>query len=307
MKFKTNQPSFLLFAFCLLNWLLVWPTSAQGSRILFNQYHDQAFIAEYLRQQARDHSDLATFKVLGKSLEKREIAVLVLSKGPIEGKPAIYINGTHHGNEKASTEAALGLIDYLIHNQKNLLIEQFLSRYAIFIQPLVNPDGHARNSRFDSKGRDPNRDYAHPNRPAEQAFRLKETQLVRELLRRHRFVASAAYHSGMEAVLWPWCHSKLPTPDQPAFSKLGQVIADAMNFSLFTQSYHDYHTEGEFIDYAYMEHGIYALTMEVSKALNPRPELLPLVVQRSVKGTLAYLSALEHILKSQLQSEAVAH
>ncbi|MFW7381902.1 MAG: M14 family metallopeptidase [Oligoflexus sp.] len=265
----------------------------------FQQYHDQAFIAEFLRRAATENSALVRFEKLGESQEGREIALVRLSKGPAEDKPAIYINATHHGNEKASTEAALGFIDYLIRHQDQPVISQFLSRYAIFVQPLVNPDGHARNSRFDSQGRDPNRDYAHPKRSAEQSFRLVETRLVRNLLKRQRFVAAAALHSGIEAVLWPWCHSQLPTNDHKAFVNLGRIIADAMSISNYSQSHDDYRTEGEFIDYAYMQYGTYAVTVEVSQALKPHPKHLSQVVQRSIKGTLAFISALDHVLKPQ--------
>ena len=75
--------------------------------------------------------------------------------------------------------------------------------------------------------------------------------------------------------------------------KLGSIIADAMKIKNFQQSYHDYQTTGEFIDYAYQEFGTYALTVEVSKEATPPPSTLPNVVQRTVKGILAFAFGLE--------------
>jgi predicted deacylase len=269
--------------------------------LTFDRYHSQTFISQYLRQVAKTYPEIAQFRRLGKSQEGREIALLVLSQDPHQDKPAIYLNGTHHGNEKASTEATLGMIHYLVTKRHDLTIRHLLQRYAIFIQPLVNPDGHARNSRFDARGRDPNRDYAHPERPADDAFNLVETRLVRQLLRQHRFIGSAAYHSGVEAVLWPWCYSRQPSADHQVFRSLGRIIAEAMAIPQYTQSYYDYHTEGEFIDYAYMQHGTYAMTFEVSEALNPRLSDLSRIVNRAIRGTLAFMSSLNSLNRNQVE------
>ena len=74
-------------------------------------------------------------------------------------------------------------------------------------------------------------------------------------------------------------------------------MADSMGFSYFQQSYNDYKTEGEFIDYAFMKYGTYAMTLEVSREHTPNPKKLKYVMQRTVKGTVSFLESIEKILK----------
>lgn len=263
----------------------------------FQRYHSQPEIAAALREAAAENPELVRFQILGKSLQGREIALVTISKNWAPETPAIYFNGTHHGNEKASTEAVLGLIEFFQRSQDRADIDRLLRRYKLILQPLVNPDGHALNSRSDSQGIDPNRDYATPSKPESEAFRLIETRLVQRLLKRENVVASAAFHAGLEAVLWPWCHTPALSQHEPVFKNLGQAIAQSMNMPKYTQSYYDYQTDGEFIDYAYMRHGIYALTLEVAQEARPAEAELEAVVQRAITGSLTFLKGLEPVLE----------
>ncbi|MDQ3231553.1 MAG: succinylglutamate desuccinylase/aspartoacylase family protein [Pseudobdellovibrionaceae bacterium] len=262
----------------------------------FQRYHAQDEIGQYLRSRAQNYPDVARFVVLGQSLQGREIAYVAISKNWSPDVPAIYFNGTHHGNEKASTEAVLALIDFLINERDRTDVDRLLRKYRIVLQPMVNPDGHAANLRTDSQGIDPNRDYATPTRPESEAFRLVETRLVRRLLSNERIVASAAFHSGLEAVLWPWCHTPSQSQHDPVFKAIGQSVARTMGMPKYTQSFHDYQTDGEFIDFAYMKFGVYALTLEVAHEAMPHADQLPAVVQRAVNGSMAFLKALDRVL-----------
>lgn len=261
----------------------------------FQRYHSQDEIASYLREQAQQHPDLVRFQVIGRSRQGREIAVLTISKNFASDTPAMYFNGTHHGNEKISTEAVLGLIKHLIQHRDQADTDRLLRRYKFLLHPLVNPDGHALNLRSDARGVDPNRDYPTPNQPESEAFQIVETRLVRDLLGRENVIASAAFHSGLEAVLWPWCHSPASSRDDPVFKTIGEAVARSMNVPKFTQSYFDYQTEGEFIDYAYMRFGIYALTIEVATEPTPKEEQLESLVQRSVLGSLSFANAIDQL------------
>lgn len=268
---------------------LLLPQASYG--IKFDRYHDLSFINEYLADVAEKHPHVH-IQHLGYSSNGHDISYLRITKNSSPSSPAIYINGTHHGNEKASTEAALGVIDYLARKHNEIAINRLLNRFQFIIQPVVNPDGHLANSRYVRDGIDPNRDYPSPFADT-VSFQLKETQLVSRLMRRYKMVASAALHSGMEAVLWPWGHKGQGSKDAKTFFRLGKIIADAMNIKLFKQSFHDYQTEGEFIDYAYMKYGTYAMTVEVSALPSPSPALLPKVVRKTVKGMLALSHTLD--------------
>ena len=276
----------LLHGWSLL-FLVVASTNVYG--LTFERYHTQQEINAYLRQIAADHPAVVQFRELGLSANGREISYVTISKGAPESLPAIYLNGTHHGNEKSSTEAVLGVLKILVDNQHTIDVSQLLESYTIYIQPLVNPDGHAVGSRYDARGRDPNRDYAHPDRPERQAFKIPSIQYVRALADRVKFRAAVAYHSGMEGVLWPWCHTKERNDDHDLFYTLSKKTALAMGMRTWAQSYRDYPTRGEFIDYVYWAHGTLGLTFEVSNVTTPKASELAKVVERSIAGTMAFL------------------
>jgi hypothetical protein len=69
-----------------------------------------------------------------------------------------------------------------------------------------------------------------------------------------------------------------------------------MGMPKYTQSFHDYQTDGEFIDFAYMKFGIYALTLEVSQEATPPADQLRTVVRRAVTGSMAFLKAVDRAL-----------
>ena len=295
-----NSPHFLSFkAVLIVLWLM-----PNAWALEFNRYHDQDEIAAFLRTEATNNPELVHFEVLGKSQQGREIAIVAITKNVNADAPAIYFNGTHHGNERASTEVVLALINYLVLEQNNPAVERILRRYRIILQPMVNPDGHALNLRTDSRGVDPNRDYATPNKPEKDAFQLVETRLVRDLMIKEKVVASAAFHSGLEAVLWPWCHTPTLSQHDPVFRTLAASVAKTMQMNRTSQSFYDYKTDGEFIDFAYMRHGTYALTFEVAQEATPPANRLQAVVRRAVQGSFSFLRAVDSI-RSSVQTPAL--
>lgn len=265
--------------------LLLWATLASCPcfAIAFDRYHSQEEINDFLIATAASNPALVRIHQLGYSDEGRSIYYAIISKRDPDQLPALYLNGTHHGNEKSSTEAILGLLQFLIESQNDAIISELLSSYAVFLQPLVNPDGHARNIRTDAQGRDPNRDYEN------NSFRIASIKLVKELSDKVRFRAAAAFHSGMEAVLWPWGNTHRSAPDSDIFYTISRISAEAMGITRYLQSYHDYPTNGEFIDYVYNNHGTLALTFEVSESPAPSETTLPEVVRRSVAGAMAFM------------------
>jgi hypothetical protein len=261
----------------------------------FNAYHSQDAIHAYLTTEATKHPDLVQFTKLGASRESRVIEYIVVSHKDPATVPAIYFNGTHHGDEWSSTEGILGLADYLIANHDDPAVKPTLDAYAIYLQPLVNPDGHDAKTREDSQGNDPNRDYAYPTGTVSDAFKLPEIQLVRDLLDRIKPHGAAAYHSGIEEVIWPWCYTGNGAPNAAVVSAAGKATAQAMGFDRYLQSYDDYPTDGEFIDYAFSKYNTLALTFEVSVAKTPSVSQLNSVVVNSVKGALAFIEAVKAV------------
>lgn len=259
----------------------------------FSQYHSQDAIKTYLTNAAASHPGLVTFTKLGVSRQGREIDVIAISHRDPATAPAIYFNGTHHGDEWSSTEGILGLADYLVTHHDEPAVKETLDTYAIWLQPLVNPDGHNARTREDSQGSDPNRDYEYPGGSASSAYRLPEIRLVRDLVAKIKPRGAAAYHSGIEEVIWPWCHTGHEAPNAEVVSTAGKMVADAMGFDRYLQSYDDYPSTGEFIDFTYSKYGTLSLTFEVSNAKTPGAATLERVVKNSVRGALAFIDAVK--------------
>jgi len=266
---------------------------AFASDITFDRYHTQDEINQYMAIEAQKHPGLVTKVQLGTSAQGREISYVIIAKGNPENMNTLYFNGTHHGDEWSSTESILGLIDYLIENADTPKISSLLKSYAIYIQPLVNPDGHQVQTREDSSGNDLNRDYSYPGRDDGDSFKQVETQLVKKLVDQIKPRAAGAYHSGIEEVLWPWCFTPNQAPSSAVLSSVGKTTAQAMGMDRYLQSYNDYETEGEFIDYAYIKYKTIALTYEVSEVKTPAESELQGIVDRSIKGAIAQIDAVE--------------
>jgi hypothetical protein len=287
----------------LLGVMLIGMHSTPLSALTFNRYHTQGEINDYLAAKSEQYPDLVETRTLGKSRLGREINYSIIQPRDLRQRKAIFLNGTHHGNEKSSTEAVIGVMDFLLTNHNKPIVRDLLNAFTFYILPLVNPDGHAANSRTDSRGLDINRDYSYPLRRSEHSFLTESSQLVRTLMEQVKFRAAIAYHAGMEAILWPACYTGSPPTDLSLFRALSKRTADAMGFDRYLQSYQDYPSEGEFIDFAYSTYGTLAITMEVSEEPTPRENDLPLIIDKSIKGSMAYIQGLRDYELGRLDIE----
>lgn len=284
----------------LLGLQIIWSVDALASLISFDQYHDQRDIQSYLQDAQSRFPNLVTVEVAGKSQLGRDIPYLVVQRKDGQKRSALFFNGAHHGNEWASVEATLGVLDFLLVNLNTPMVSELLDRYAVVFQPIVNPDGHTHKTREGATGTDINRDYAYPLKNALESFKSPESRVVRDITSQWSIRGAIAFHSGMEGVLWPSCFTEKPTLDHQLFYTLSKATAEAMGLNLFQQSFRDYPTEGEFIDYVYMKSRGLGLTVEVSREGIPDPSKLAQVVARSVRGSVAYMKSLLALDRGEL-------
>jgi hypothetical protein len=260
--------------------------------ISFAAYHSQQEISDYLQAVAAAVPAVAQYKVLGQSVQGRNLPYLLINATCQANPPAVFLNGTHHGDEPSSTEAVLAVPDYLLRGSAtDSAVRSLLGSYAFYLLPLVNPDGHALNTRANADGVDINRDYSYPGRSDGDSFATVEARLVKSLQESVGFKAAIAYHSGAQEVIWPWCYTGDVTPDDSLFTSAGRLAAQAMNFTVYQQSYDDYPTTGEYIDYAYWKSHTLSATFEVSTVKAPVEASLVGVVGAAWKGTLAWIQA----------------
>ena len=190
--------------------------------IQFDRYHTQQEIASYFQAVAAALPGLAEVQVLGKSQQGRDVVCLVLNATGKASPPAIFFNGTHHGDEKSSTEVTLALVGQLLGHRAEEGVRKTLLTYALYFLPIVNPDGQK-------------------------------------------------------------------TADNDLFYTLSKSAAEAMGFDTYLQSYNDYPTQGEYVDYAYMRDKTLAITVEVSTQKAPGAGSLAGIVHKSFLGTMAFV------------------
>ena len=271
--------------------------------ISFSAYHNQPQIEAYLQAVAAAFPAIATYKVNGQSGQGRDIPYLIIDATCQANPPALFANGTHHGDEPSSTESVLAIPDYLLRNSTtDVSLRGLLETYAFYVLPLVNPDGFALDTRENAAGLDINRDYSYPLRSDADSFQTVEAQHMKSLQESVGFRAAIAYHSGAQEVLWPWCYEADATPDASFFTAAGQKTAQAMNFGTYQQSYDDYPTQGEYIDFAYWKSHTFAATFEVSTDKTPSVASLVGVVDGACKGTFAWIQAVNDRDKGSLHA-----
>jgi hypothetical protein len=269
----------------------------------FLAYHNQQQIENYLQAVAAALPAIAQYMVLGQSVQGRDLPYLVINATCQAGPPAVFTNGTHHGDEPSSTESVLAIPDYLLRKSTtDTAMRGLLAAYAFYVLPLVNPDGFAANTRENADGVDINRDYSYPERSDADSFKTVEARLVKSLQESVGFRAAIAFHSGAQEVIWPWCYTGDATADGSFFMVAGQKAAQAMNFAIFQQSYDDYPTEGEYIDFAYWRSHSLAATFEVSTVKTPSAASLAGVVDDACKGTVAWIQAVNDHDKGSLHA-----
>ncbi len=260
----------------------------------FDRYHSQAEISDFLINAGKNHPEVTYYK-LGTTSQGKSMEYIVLRGRDQRKKTALYLNATHHGDEWASTESLLRLTDEILLNLSSKYIQEILAQFDLILHPIVNPDGHHLKTRENSQGIDLNRDYPYPKKKS--GFQYNETARVKTLLDRHPISGALALHSGMEGVLWPWAHTQEKPRHDALFRTLSRKVANAMGLRHFAQSFSDYQTTGEFIDYAYMQYGALALTLEVSNDLTPRQEKLPQITARAVAGCMTYMLTMVDLMQ----------
>jgi hypothetical protein len=212
-------------------------------------FHALEEVAAHVEAWNATHPGLVEVRTLGASREGRPLWEVVVTNEARPGpKPALLIDGGHHGNENAGVEMALYLVDFLLENQaRNATVAGWLDEVEVHTVPLVNPDGYVAQSRGNALGVNLNRNYdidwgnqlgasngvmgsvAHAtNRSmpsvivvAENCgpgpFSEPETQAMRDLMAAlgPRLVGYLTYHTPTNALAAPWSAFDPPFPLPP--------------------------------------------------------------------------------------------
>jgi hypothetical protein len=111
----------------------------------WQHYHANDEINSFMRQWADRYPDIVSLYEVGRSFGGQPIWQLTLTNkktGRDTDKPAAFFEGGRHSGEITATESAFYLAWYLVTNYgKDSAVTRLLDRKAIYIKPVVNPDG----------------------------------------------------------------------------------------------------------------------------------------------------------------------
>jgi len=241
-------------------------------------YHSYAQVCSVMQARALVHPDICRLETLGFSAGGRAIPAMKVTVNPQGGstRPAVRLVGAHHGNEKISTEVVLSFMQYLLDNYgSNSQIRALLEDREFWVIPVLNPDGHVSNSRYNAAGADLNRDYGYEWEVYSAPFRQPETRAMM----RHGLelfpTLEYAYHSTASYVNYAWDHTPIDPPDSGWIVELSRRYADSTYGSGLTRlqpinGYNWYEVHGSCQDYTLGALGGTAWTIETQQPSSNR-------------------------------------
>lgn len=112
-------------------------------------YHNHEDMTRFLRATSARYPNLTALYSIGKSVQGRDLWVLVVSASPYEhmvGKPDVKYIANIHGNEAVGRELMRHLIQYFVTSYNtDPFIKWLLDNTRIHILPSLNPDGFAQS------------------------------------------------------------------------------------------------------------------------------------------------------------------
>nr|XP_046909293.1 carboxypeptidase M-like [Dermatophagoides farinae] len=229
--------------------LLSSSTSSEQKFVDFN-YHNHESMETIMRTFAQTYPKLCKLYSIGKSVQGRDLWVLLITKDPDEDvllKPNVKYVANMHGNEAVGRELLLHLMEHLLANYEiDPYIKSLVDNTRIHLMPSMNPDGFelsregqclGGNGRFNMRGIDLNRNF-----PDKFSLRNEKEQeevtAIRRWLQTVPFVLSANLHGGALVASYPydntpvnmlsrWKLSYEPslTPDNDVFKHLAEVYS----------------------------------------------------------------------------------
>jgi predicted deacylase len=232
-----------------------------------------ASIVTELQRLARSYPRLAKAVTYGQSPAGKPLSLIKIENSEVaKNLPAVYIGGAIHGNEYLNIEDRLP-VWFLEQSQVPGSVARFLDAGgAIYIAPILNPDGYDRRRRENNRGIDLNRDFPVKAGNVEGLREVETSSLVtflaQDLARDGRKLELAwDYHCCIGAVLYPWSFTGPTLPSEDAQRHLD--VVEIMLFHLGAQLRHGttptilgYSARGTSKDFYYERFGARAFTYE---------------------------------------------
>ncbi|HUW61745.1 MAG TPA: M14 family zinc carboxypeptidase [Candidatus Bathyarchaeia archaeon] len=205
-------------------------------------YHTyDSLTTELVETYASLHPDICRMQSLGKSYQNRELWALLITDYPDadEDEPECKFVATMHGDEPIGMELCLYLIDLLLNQYgTDERITSLVDNTALWIVPLMNPDGLENEDRRNAQGYDLNRRFPnYPNEftgtifntPLDVSGRPPEVACIMNWTAQESFTLAANFHTGALVVNYPYDHEEgipsgqpAPSPDEVLFQDISR-------------------------------------------------------------------------------------
>jgi len=280
-------------------------------------YHNYAGVTAELADYAAAYPDICRLYTLGQSVEGRELWAMLITDDPNteEDEPEFKYISTMHGDEPLGTEMCLYFIDMLLTTyDSNDRVAELVDNTAIWVVPLMNPDGLETNSRYNANGYDLNRTFpAYPDdftgtmfdgEPLGDGGRPVEVRRVMQWTADNSFVSSANFHTGALVVNYPYDDDgkgsvDSPTPDDLLFEDVSRRYS-VHNIPMWNSPYFNdgitngaawYSISGGMQDWNYRYASCNDVTIELSDVKKPSAALIPDFWDDNRESMLSYAEA----------------
>ncbi|HIG99410.1 MAG TPA: hypothetical protein HA258_02405 [Thermoplasmata archaeon] len=240
-----------------------WIYSAEFKR----DFHSYSQMTAELQNIAATYPDIARLYELGQTVQGRVLWGLKITDNPDdeENEPEVRICGNHHGDEYMSAELPLNLALLLVENySSDPTITEMVDNREIWIIPMVNPDGHEADTRYNAHGVDLNRNYGYMPESA-TPYSEPETQAMRNNAVQNNFVLSLSFHCSGNIVNYVWNYKTQPVADNPAVVSLSEQYGSHNSYWV-VEGYDWYQTLGDCNDFSYGCRGDIDWTIEVQSS-----------------------------------------
>lgn len=190
-------------------------------------------------------------------------------------RPHHLVVGAHHGNEQLSVSVAMSFAHKLVASLKDASDPQHvaLSASTYFVVPILNISGYNANRREEKSAThgllDSNRDYPDPC-TSDTPFVLASTRSLSEFVAREHIIAAVTIHGYIGTFTYPWgiYTNDARSQDDAAFKVLARQVVTINGYQTGTHKDAIYPTAGAFEDWAYFEHGVWVMLLEIANRPN---------------------------------------
>ena len=281
-------------------------------------YHTYDTLTSDLQAYALAHPDICRLSSVGTSYLNRQIHALLITDNPDvqEDEPEFAYVSSMHGDEPAGMEMCMYLINLLLTEYgTDLRITDLVNETAIWIIPLMNPDGLESGARYNAQGFDLNRSFpSYPDDFTDTLFdgeslvtagRPTEVARMMQWRAQRSLVLSANFHTGALVVNYPYDDDgetsgvDSPTPDDALFENISRRYSihnePMWNSTQFPDGITNgnawYNVLGGMQDWCYRFLGCNDVTIELSNTKWPASSALPDLWADNKESMLSYLEA----------------